>query len=160
MGTLGTRLRNRNKSITNMLTATMRPVDTGLIRIYLSLSVTPDFVPSRINFYFFLSILSSICWNIHLLGKQKVLLRQHAPQGILFKCLLMNLLSLPEVQHSKVTHIEDILGALSACPWCFNQGCVVKLEHCKAKGQKNRRRVSQRHLCTLEFNQWRNKIFT
>lgn len=49
----------------------------------------------------------------------------------------INFLWHAEVRHGKVAHVQDILGALSARPGCFNQGCVVKLEHRKAKGNIN-----------------------
>lgn len=101
------------------------------------MSVTPDFILSRLNFDFFLSFFV-VCQLKHSAsGETKGSSDPTDTSKNIFLVPLINFLWHAEVRHSKVAHTQDILGALSACPGCFNQGCVVKLEHRKAKGNIN-----------------------
>lgn len=101
------------------------------------MSVTPDFILNRLNFYFVLPFFVVCQRKRTASGETKGCSDPTDSSKNVVQVPPINFLWHAEVRHSKVGHIRDILGALSARPGCFNQGCVVKLEHRKAKGDTN-----------------------
>lgn len=83
------------------------------------MSVTPDFILNRLNFYFFLSVFV-VCQLKHAAtGETKGSSDPTDTSRNIVQVPLINFLWHAEVRHSKVAHIQDILGGLSACPGLF-----------------------------------------